>query len=798
MKNLVNLGKTIKSTIQRNKSKPISLAVILLLAFSSVVAMLPYVTAVTSFQGPYATLNGQNPQPGIITTPPPDGSKPGVVYPWSTGGQNMIVAPTDAQIALYNYPKITWDTVFTVAPVVTGVGQTESIIFGCWNGPPVFTPTLNGISGGSYGGWGGNYLTITPPNGTALPVIGPVLSSDAGSATYVFMVDTPGLWTANYTFVGELVNVTSPAYHVYWAPFTLLQNFTVQATPIPAFVEKVRPAVNEPFTLPVDSNNRAWYSIDGPWLIESYNLTGKFNPYTLAPRSAHILWNYQIGPLMGGNIGGDYGALNWHYYDNHLGGLTSSEFVPTFLGISYPVVMCGYLFADGIASGPPIQNYSYMECINLKTGATVWTAPGCEDAGEIIAFSTDMTKTMVPLLWYIGAGTANYIAYDADTGRQLFQVSNVPVSPLSTDGDICAIYNGPVNESANSSNGFALGGDLQTFNLGNLAGNAGTYLAVWSAEKMWYVSAHTFNTIQIPGLRNQGGFTAPAVIPWTDGLLYNNTFTKTTSATAYPVFATCQNGDAELITAKLGSITTGVNQYFGIDYVTGKLAWNTSLTVPPFSDALSPGYMAPNEGQNGVWTTYYCDNGTLIGLSSYDGHQVWATQIAHNSFGHQTMGHQQPQNAMEVLGYGCVYYMLLDGYMNCVNLTTGALIWSSHTTEGGLQMPEPYYPNMDTLFSWSQPTLADGLVFSSTGREHGILPQYQGDLLYAWNATTGDLVWNLTGQWGIGAIADGVIVGVNQNEGTLAGISPGPSQTTISAANTNNRWQPSSDSGNGN
>jgi len=792
MNNLVNLGNTIKSTILRNKSKPISLALILILAFSTAVAMMPYVMAAS-------TINGQTPQPaGAVYTPAPSGSQPGVIFPWSTGGSNMVVAPTPAEIATYNYPEVPMDIVFTVAPNPTGVGQTESIIFGAWNGPPTVNPMVGIAGAGNYGGWGGNYLTITAPNGSQT-VIGPVLSSDAGSSTYTFQPDAAGVWTANYTFVGEIANTTSPAFHVYWAPYTATQNFTVQTAPIPGFVEKVIPAENQPFTLPVDTQNRAWYLIDGPWLIEGYNLTGKFNPYTNAPLSPHILWNWQIGPLLGGNIGGQYGALSWHWFDNHSGGLTLSEFPRTAMGFSYPCVMSGYLFGDGIMSEPPVYNYSYMECINLKTGAIVWKVPGSEDASQILAFSSPNDKVMCDILWYIGVGTQDYRAYDADTGNTLFSISGVPVALSAGDGDIVAVWNGPVNESANSNNGFLMGGDLQTIQAGTTANGYDTWYCVWSVDQLWIISGETDSEFQIPGYAHSAnGFfiTAPSVIPWVDGVLWNVTSIMYPGATSF-VTGTCANGDPAIIASKTGGasmaqvpgqptgyISPWTNHWYELDMTNGKLMWNTTFTVPPFSDASLTGSVSPNPGENGVFTAWYPDNGTLCGFSMFTGAEIWHTQVAHNSYGDETIGHQAPLGIMMVDGYGCIYIMPLDGWMNCVNASTGVIIWSSHTAAGGLQMPEPYYPNMITDESNSQPSLAGGLVFTTTGREHGIEPDYQGHLLYAWNATTGAQVWNLSGQIGIYAIADGVIAGVNMYEGTLMGISPGPSQTTVTAPQT--------------
>ena len=46
---------------------------------------------------------------------------------------------------------------------------------------------------------------------------------------------------------------------------------------------------------PIYGENRDWYQISGNWLMSGYNAISRFNPYTTAPSTAHIVWT-KISP----------------------------------------------------------------------------------------------------------------------------------------------------------------------------------------------------------------------------------------------------------------------------------------------------------------------------------------------------------------------------------------------------------------------------------------------------------------------------------------------------------------------
>jgi len=230
-------------------------------------------------------------------------------------------------------------------------------------------------------------------------------------------------------------------------------------------------------------------------------------------------------------------------------------------------------------------------------------------------------------------------------------------------------------------------------------------------------------------------------------------------------------------------------QYWCVDQINGALLWNSTYTVPAFSSAgmSSNGALRPGLCANGIFPIFYPDTGTFIGMSAYTGQKVWESQVMRNSFGFvypRVGGASTTHDMMEVTGYGNFYHGGIDGYMHCLNMTTGVEIWASPTQEGGLQMPVPNYPLNPNYGEATMPTLADGKVYCVTGKEHELNPLPQGNLLYCWDAYTGEQLWNISGAWGIHAIADGIMVGQNPYDGMLAAFAHGPTQTTVSAPQT--------------
>jgi len=117
-----------------------------------------------------------------------------------------------------------------------------------------------------------------------------------------------------------------------------------------------------------------------------------------------------------------------------------------------------------------------------------------------------------------------------------------------------------------------------------------------------------------------------------------------------------------------------------------------------------------------------------------------------------------------------------DGYMHAINITTGVQIWDSPTQPGGLEMPQPYYPLTGV-------TVADNMVFSTTAKSYEQQPLFRGHLLIAWDATTGQELWNISGQYTrmTLTVADGYLIAQNSYDGCVYAFNSGPTATTVTA-----------------
>jgi hypothetical protein len=123
---------------------------------------------------------------------------------------------------------------------------------------------------------------------------------------------------------------------------------------------------------------------------------------------------------------------------------------------------------------------------------------------------------------------------------------------------------------------------------------------------------------------------------------------------------------------------------------------------------------------------------------------------------------------------GILYNNGYDGYMHAINTTTGVEIWATPSAEGGLEMPQPYYPT-------SAPTIAGNAVFFSTSKAYEAEPLYRGHNLYALDKDTGAQLWNLSGQFSVGAVVDGKLIGTNNYDGKIYCLGKGLSAITVTA-----------------
>jgi hypothetical protein len=778
------------------KEKTISIALILVLAMSSALAVVPIARAI------------------------------GTPWPYS-------YTPTIGSNGLWNLPTFAG---LTVSPDPVGVGQPVQVIMIIELLPP-----SSGHEGTTLvsGGWLGFMLTITDPNGTKT-TMGPYESDVSGTYQISYTPTMVGTYTFQFSFPGQTVNGTGFGnYYGNFLPSTSdAVPLTVQSTPVTGYSEAPVPLPDQYWTTPINAQNRYWSTISGPWLRSTssgygtggYNATGEFNPYTYAPRSAHILWAKTLVPNGAGIAGGTYGSQQFgtQFFNN--------------IGMANPIIMGGYLYYDsapevlgGSAQGNPAltnQPVSTFSCMNMQTGQIMWTVPGTITNGQILEWRTQQEKDTLPYLWAVpssfgpGAYAGPWQMYDAVTGALLAQWDNIPAGhavaeaynipmifgpaipiPATTPTDVSPMGGTFVNEEPHPTvvgqniGGAEGGGALLVYIIGSTPGSPTAWLACWNSTlainsynnnpQMWNLDPLS---PEFPSMEQQ----QITPLDWNFGIMWNLTFPNPTYMSwnfmmgSMPALWSIlgADGDYVILTSSASNPAyTGTESFLmaGVDVANqpmtttytldmggdtqvptaGTFAWETNITVPAYD--LTPGG-GPSVGLQNGGIIVLADSTTqsVTAYSEYTGDLLWSCNPWNNDFSMQSVGNVGP------VAYGLLYNAGYDGYMHAINITNGVQMWQSITKPGGLEIPEPAYPCMGCV-------VADNEVFTSTGKGYEAMPLYRGHCLYAYDALTGAQNWNISGEfWGM-EIADGILIGQDAYDGRVYAFAPGLTATTVTA-----------------
>jgi len=250
-------------------------------------------------------------------------------------------------------------------------------------------------------GFHGLTVTFTRPDGskdTFMPVdmtlknIGvevPGLTESIGTLLFNYKPNQVGEWSVSFSYPGETFTTPGLNDSVYYKPATSNTfAFTVQEEPI---LESglltgwpYSPLPTGYWERPISINNREWAAIGGNWMMSQADPWGtKFNPYSTAPNTGHVLWSKQVNP--GGIIGGDWGSTSY-----------SQQGVGT--AGAPPVIMEGRLYYN--------NHGGTFSCVDLRTGELIYTATGTITMGQHLNpfFQTAVQSegaegTPTPYLW---------------------------------------------------------------------------------------------------------------------------------------------------------------------------------------------------------------------------------------------------------------------------------------------------------------------------------------------------------------------------------------------------------------
>ena len=691
-------------------------------------------------------------------------------------------------------------------PSPIGVGQPETIIF--WAAQPLPNAAItNNIRKTNY------TLVITDPDGVVafdqdfFNIVNP-----GGEQAVEFVPAKVGTYNATFYFHG----MTYPAYADIVSTIPLSQNsvnpytgdvylpttdsvtFVVQQEPLNYIIN---PLPTEYWTRPIENQNVDWFTIASNWLggndgasfgghtLEAVNAPGinVYQPIGTVPLSGHILWTQpqEFGGLVGSNTPINNGTT---YY-------SGDSYEPRF---SNPIIISGRLYYKQ-ALGHAGNTGDYV-CLDLKTGEVIWTNtdPSFNPTwGQTLAYSdpNEAGSHGAYLFQSVGGfgAPATWRAYDAWTGKPIFNITNVPSGFTAFDrmGSML-IY-------------------VISYNTTTQTG----WLAQWNSTLLLQNPYANAAEIRVNGQQYNGtGYTYQGnfISPYT----WNKTITGLNGLVLNTAAATGVQAGSPSINAVvpediLFGTSSGLSQATGNQYTPnpftmwainlnphngniGQVMWVKNYTAPdPMEGNPSLGSLTQRFNSmdpiNRVAIFAVDEIPLFIGYSITTGEQLWETnfEYANNA---QFFSTASGSGMRPVTAYGRLYIAGYGGEILSFDTTNGNLLWrfgaggEGNTTEAGLNTPWGLLPTNINV-------ICDGYLIASSF-EHGngaLSPYYRGQRIWELNATTGEQIWTIQFQTGndggpgypIGAFADGQFVEYNLYDNQLYNFGQGPSQTTVNA-----------------
>ena len=633
-----------------------------------------------------------------------------------------------ANAATFPGTKIPVWAYLQVVPDQVGVGQQALLVM--WIDKP--PPTASGILGDR---WIGMTITITKPDGSQ-EVLGPFQSDDAGGYTATYTPTVTGEYTAVMKFPGETLTGAqgNPGFNnsastwigdVFDTATSNTVHFTVTEEQYALYPEN--PLPTDYWQNPVEAYNHYWSQYAGNWLgiacVEfgntgNYNFAGNFNPYTKAPLTGHIVWAQPLVPgSPGGQMGGEFGGTGESNY------YSGFQYQPKFC----PIIMNGILYYNAK------PNYNSLDqgftAVELRTGKTLWTknynnyfSNGSQETllcGQIYVYKTMNTYGGQAYLWATRttAGVTYLDVFDSATGNYLFSVQGGGGGGAfgrqnfqGKDGSLLQLY---LNSSF-------VGGAMRQS------------LTLWNSSRCMNPTDNQFFS-----------FTQNGNYPYNTGIMWSVLLpNQTPTGDPIPSWILDDTGhsawdpDSNVIILGAG---TGMYAMYGwnpgwlekvaIDMDNGQQLWLMNQTQTPFAASM----MIPG-ASNGIYAEYTKETMVFNGYSTATGQKVWGpTEAMTNPLAYY-------DQTSAVCAYGKLYTWTFGGEVKCFDMKTGAKVWNWSTGDTGANTP--YGVNPLWIIGNYEGTVADGMLYVETGHDYGP-PLFSGAKIYALNATTGELVWDI-------------------------------------------------------
>jgi hypothetical protein len=555
-------------------------------------------------------------------------------------------------------------------------------------------------------------VTFTKPDGTTDKVVVNSYQADT-TAWFEYIVDHVGTWKVKFDFPGGYFpagNYTAAegafigpgpfsfTQSVYYKPSsTAEQTLTVQQEP--ALSWPPSPLPTDYWTRPISPENREWWPILG-----GYPATGVEGGGPNWPADTNTyMSNYGFTPYVQAP---NTAHIVWRREGSE-GGLMGGVLQQTsyLAGIDRPgpgnptIIYRGkcYQTITKTMDGVPTNVW---QCYDLRTGEVFWEQTGNSQTPTVISYisqqftavpgATSYVRGLVVELIYVGAG--RYIRYDPYTG---VATVNVSIAPLTTG----TFYKDPYLLTVQNI-GNATRPNYRLINWTVMGTPAGTGLGNFKMVVL--------NNITWP-------FSSLGTVDYESGIAVN-TEAITPPATGVPSYA----------------------QIMATSLTTGQLLWNVTASVG--FGIFSGSTACADHGKFAV----RLNDGHWHCWDLYSGKKLWVSEYSSWPWG--CFGPYAVYSA-----YGLLYYPQYDGVV-AYDWDTGKVVWH-YIYEAPYPYESPYTgPDGETVMPFSSTVrIADGKLYVANGEHTPSQPITRGWKLHCINATTGEGIWNITGDATAGA-----------------------------------------------
>ncbi len=622
------------------------------------------------------------------------------------------------------------------------VGLNQPILVNLWMQPPIHVTHYfkNAFM-----------VTFTKPDGTTEQV-GP-LSSYQGDSTAWFekKMDQMGTWTikfdflgayfpaGNYTIVagtfsgqgGVSTNAVFPN-SIYYAPSSDgPYNITVQQDLIASW--PTAPLPTDYWTRPIEPQNREWWPIAGnypatgilgggtdwPADTNTYMSNYGFIPYVQAPNTAHIVWKRQGATA--GLIGGEAGQYS----------ITTGPGTPSlvYAGRAYQTLT---KILNGVQT-------SVWECYDLRTGEVYWDQTGVTQVPTFIGYDpqalsttiagAEASSSWVASLVFVGSG--RLIKYNPWIGSATL---NISIAPLTT------------------ATPYAYPNFLSIQNIGSTA-SPNYRLITWTVAT--------------------GGLSTTPIVQFTSNVSYP--FASIGTADYESMIAVTTQGIRDIPASgqvaswePTAAVNSGVSYSYriiGVSLSTGQVQFNVT-TNQAYGGVFSGSTAVADHGKFAL----RMNDGHWHAWDLHTGNELWTSEMS-----------SWPWGSFGIYGVtsygGLIIYPQYDGVV-AYNWTNGKVAWR-YQYETPYPYETPYEGNYP--FYSSAVDIADGKLYTSNTEHTPSNPITRGWKLHCMNVTTGEGIWNITGSFSAGAVADGYLTASDGYDGYMYVFGKGLSSTTVSA-----------------